>query len=393
MKSYLACAVTMGMGLASIANQGALAGDLTQFKDALIGGEATFDFRYRYEHVDEDNAKDEAHASTLKSRFTYTTKLYQNFQAQVQFDSINVIGSENHYDKQNGMSDHSVVLDPEGSEVNQVWLAYSGIKDTVIKHGRQRINLDNQRFIGGVGWRQNEQTFGASEIVNNSLNDTTIRYAFVKQINGINESNIDTDTHLLNILYQGLPFGNVSIYHYAIEIANDTSGIRIVGNPEFDNLTLHYEFEYARQSEHHTFQTDVDADYWHLVAGATVSGITVKLAQETLGSDDGMASFQTPLATMHKFNGWADKFLVTPANGLQDRYLVVGGRAFGFGLSSAYHDFQADEGSAEYGSELNIAISKAVSKNIKVLLKYADYDADDFSTDTQKLWLQAQLHF
>ena len=29
---------------------------------------------------------------------------------------------------------------------------------------------------------------------------------------------------------------------------------------------------------------------------------------------------QTPLATLHAFNGWADMFLTTPANGLQDLY-------------------------------------------------------------------------
>ena len=41
---------------------------------------------------------------------------------------------------------------------------------------------------------------------------------------------------------------------------------------------------------------------------------------EVLGADDGAAltSFQTPLATLHKFQGWADKFLTTPPNGIRE---------------------------------------------------------------------------
>ncbi len=55
-----------------------------------------------------------------------------------------------------------------------------------------------------------------------------------------------------------------------------------------------------------------------------VKGIgTLGVGYELLGSDDGVAAFQTPLATLHKFNGFADQFLVTPAGGLQDIYFYA----------------------------------------------------------------------
>ena len=54
-----------------------------------------------------------------------------------------------------------------------------------------------------------------------------------------------------------------------------------------------------------------------------------KLGYEVLeGSGTAGESFQTPLATLHKFNGWADQFLLTPGTGLQDTYLQGTAKAF-----------------------------------------------------------------
>jgi hypothetical protein len=77
---------------------------------------------------------------------------------------------------------HAVVADPESNEINQAYLSYSGIDNTVVKWGRQRLILDNARFVGNVGWRQNEQTFDAFTIVNKSLPDTTITAGYVTNV-------------------------------------------------------------------------------------------------------------------------------------------------------------------------------------------------------------------
>ena len=45
------------------------------------------------------------------------------------------------------------------------------------------------------------------------------------------------------------------------------------------------------------------------------SGFALTAGYEELGSDGGVAAFQTPLATLHAFNGWADLFLTTPGDG------------------------------------------------------------------------------
>jgi len=114
-----------------------------------------------------------------------------------------------------------------------------------------------------------------------------------------------------------------------------------------------------------------------------------------LGADKGVAltSFQTPLATLFKFQGWADKFLTTPANGVRDLYGSVGygvkqiGPAKGVTLQAVYHRFESDRLKQHQGNELDLLASAKFGKTL-VSVRYADYDADKLATDAHKLWLQ-----
>ena len=121
--------------------------------------------------------------------------------------------------------------------------------------------------------------------------------------------------------------------------------------------------------------------------------LILKAGWERLGAGRGRA-FQTPLATLHAFNGWADKFLVTPVNGLRDTYvsaqrgIELGGRKGKWEV--AYHDFRADHGGSGYGRELDASLGVTLRPGFDVLAKLADYDSDGFARDTRKLWLQAE---
>ena len=93
------------------------------------------------------------------------------------------------------------------------------------------------------------------------------------------------------------------------------------------------------------------------------------------------------MATKHAFQGWADAFLLTPADGVQDVYLGGTLPLFGGTLQARYHDFRAERGSQQYGEEINVAYSHAIPlvKGLVATVKYAGYDADDYSVDTEKL--------
>ncbi|MGB1092569.1 MAG: hypothetical protein ACPGYX_10615, partial [Oceanobacter sp.] len=117
---------------------------------------------------------------------------------------------------------------------------------------------------------------------------------------------------------------------------------------------------------------------------------------ETLGSDDGAYSFQTPLATKHAFNGWADMFLATPASGLQDTYVKAVTKVAGVKLLGMYHDYSSDEGGIDFGSEINLLAAYKIDKNFTVGAKMAKYSAGDDDSgkvDTDKLWVWASAKF
>ncbi len=348
--------------------------------EAFQNGSTSVSFRLRFEDVDVGGVSNDA--LTLKSRLTYKTDTLNGFSALFEVDDTTVLGDE----------DYTGIADSEYTDVNQAYLAYSAA-DTTVKFGRQRILLDNQRFVGGVGFRQNEQTYDALTLTNKSLPDTTLFYGYISEVNNIFAVDAKHETHLLNAKYTGLPFGSVTGYYYQIEPDSaadsiDTFGVRFTGSQPAGDAKLLYTAEYATQDQNNGSKPD----YYVLEGGVSVSGVTAKLGYEVLESDNGVG-FNTPLATKHKFQGWADKFLGTPGTGIEDLYLTVGTKVAGVKLLAVYHDFEAETTSADLGSEFGFVVAKKFGKNYGLSLKYADYSAGDTGVDTDKLWLTATAKF
>ncbi len=367
------------------------------FADAMSSGKATVDFRLRYENVDQAGKSDKASAATLRSRLSYKTGDFQGFSLFMQGEHVKAL-VENYNSKTNGKDNYPVVADPETSEVNQSYIAYN-VTGTTVKLGRQEVILDNARFVGNVGWRQNAQSFDALTVVNTSLADTTIIYGYVNNVNTITGGDTDTKTHLVNASYSGLPIGKVTGYGYFLDLidkpntSNSTLGMRFTGDTEVaEGTELLYTAEFASQSAYKDGASTIDADYFLGEFGVNTSGITAKLAYEVLGGN-GTYAFGTPLATKHAMNGWADMFLKTPENGLVDLSFSVSGKVNGVKLMAVYRNFSADNGSDKYGSEIDLVAVKKFSKNYKLLAKYASYSADTYKVDTDKLWLMGQATF
>ncbi|MBH1962560.1 MAG: alginate export family protein [Rhodocyclales bacterium] len=388
----------------------AFAGD--SFMDALTGGKPSLDVRYRYESVDQNNALKNADASTLRLRFGYETGEYKGFGVMLEGEHLSAIGDDDYNSTTNKKTTYSIVADPEFTEVNQAYLSFSGLPNTKLKYGRQRILLDNQRFIGNVGWRQNEQTFDAFTVVNKSLPATTITAGYIYNVNRVfshhskvpvatfaNVGKAKMSSPILNISYKGFSAGEIVGYGYFLDYENfatnstQTIGLRFKGEkPVFTGYKALYTAEYAQQSDYKSNPASYDVDYY-LFEGGLAKGVhSVKLGYEFL-EGNGVKSFQTPLATLHAFNGWADVFLATPANGLKDTYLGVGSAVYGVKLDAVYHDYRADRTSARYGTEWNLQATKPIAKKYLVGIKYADYNAKGFAVDTEKVWLWAEAKF
>lgn len=379
--------------------QSALAAD--SVSEAFSSGKASGDFRLRYESVEQNNAAKDAGALTLRSRLAYTTSGYQGFSAKLEFEDSRIVLGEGGYTvKPTGykVGQYSVIGDPETTELDQAFLQYKSDK-VKAKVGRQVITMDGHRFIGHVGWRQDRQTFDGLTVAFSPAKDLKLTYGFIDQRNRIfaEAADVDSADHLFNASYK-TGFGKLGAYAYLLEnedgVSNalDTYGVSIKGATKLDGTKVLYAAELASQTSE-VGATEKDAVYLMLEAGAVINDITAKLGYESLGSDNGVYGFSTPLATGHKFNGWSDQFLGTPPQGLVDIYLSVSGKAGGGKWAAIYHDFSADEPSAtvdDLGTELNLLYKRKFGKHYNGGIKYAAYSAGDAAAakvDTDKLWL------
>jgi len=360
-------------------------------EEALTGGKANVNMRLRYEAVDDSTNKD-AQAATLRTRLGYRSGDYKDIFIFGEFEDVRTVLGLNHYAPEK--SGYALIADPSVTQVNQAFLGYQGLYQTTAKLGRQRLILDNARFVGNVGWRQNEQTFDAVSLTNHLLPQTTVTYAFLNKVNGILEKfDADVTDHLLNIAYSGFKAAKITAYGYLLKddhskANNNTYGLRLSGASHLDQkITLLYTAEFSSQKTDH-----FDALYTFLEGGLQCGGVKFKLGYERLGSDNSDYGFQTPLATKHAFNGWADEFLKTPTKGLQDAMVSVGGKVIGAKLLAVYHDFSADQGSEDWGTEVDLLAARKFAKRYLLGIKYAGYRADNWKTDTDKFWLWGQMH-
>jgi hypothetical protein len=406
-KSYIA--IVSGLLAVGMAT-GAQAQDSLseQLSKAVSEGSVKLDMRYRFENVDDDALDKDANASTLRTRITVATGMVGAFSALAEVDNVSEIGSDNYNSTANGNTDRPVVADPKGTDINQVWLRY-GNDDASGTYGRQRILHGSQRFVGGVGWRQNEQTYDGFRLFYKGNSGLTLDYAYVYNVNrifgpddsAVQPADLHGENHFARADYRFAENHTLSGFIYALDIDEDASYAagKTVGNSsdtygiEYDGKfgPLQAKAAYARQSDAGDSGLDYDADYYMVEGGLNVAGVNAKVGYEVLGSDNNVG-FKTPYATLHKFQGWADKFLATPADGIEDLYLGATGAIGPVKLGAFYHDFSAEDSSEDFGTEWDLVGTWPINKQFSTQLKYANFSSDsDRYSDTEKVWITLQL--
>ena len=365
--------------------------------------------RYRLETVEQDGIAESAFASTLRVRAGVRTAQWHGLSAVLEGEAIVRLGPQDYNDTVNGRTAFPVVPDPSDVLLNQAYVRWQPVKQVEATGGRQAINLDNQRWVGSVDWRQNDQTLDAVRVAVSPTSNTRLEYIHSWRVNRIfgpdSPQGIwrDTDIHLLRGSATLVPLGTLSAYGYWLDLpsapalSSRTWGLRLTGQQSvWKGVTLHYAAEFAQQRDHGANPARFSHDYLLIEPGIGVGPVTVRIGYERL-SGDGVTALQTPLATGHAFNGWADRFLTTPANGLRDFYTDVQWR-LGPLLTKApatlrlqAHDFNATRNGTDYGREYGAWLIVPVSKQISTTAKLSHYDADAFATDTTKFWLSVDF--
>lgn len=375
---------------------------------AADSAKVIFDSRVRYESVDQDGL-DRATALTVRSRLGWRSARKSNLQFLVEGEAVGAL-VDDYNDTIHGPARYPVVGDPETVELNRLQVSWMGLPDTEVILGRQRLILDNARFVGNVGFRQNEQTFDAVTVRTRVFKPVEATYAYIDRVHRVfgDDSPVGewrSDSHLLN-LSTPTPLGKLTGYGYWLDFDNApaqssaTFGARLAGSRPLSTTTAaHWTLELARQTDHGNRPTRFDADYGLVSGGMSRGPLSATLAYEFLGSDNGQA-FQTPLATLHAFQGWADVFLTTPAGGLSDLSLSVAwtvrhppvGRAAV--LATSWRELQDDGRDILYGREFDTSARLTLDAHWAAEIKVARFDgARPAFADRTKIWASVEHSF
>ena len=407
----------------------AVAGAATpSLAEALAAGKPNLDLRLRYERIDTNPpygpgiTRDDADALTTRLRLGYTTAQWHAFDAQAEFSGTWALDDDHYQSTDNLKGVYPIIPDPSGESLSQAWVRYSGLPETTITLGRQRLAYDNQRFIGNVAWRQREQTFDAMSLstrwLGRWLPRTTLNYSYLGRVQsfrafrmdpanaGVSCSadfacadTLDLDGHALNLAWAAAPALTLVGYGYWLDFDFDsaarrdtrTLGLRAAGAVPAGAYRLSYTAEYADQRGIADAPSGLEADYWLIEFGAERGRLSATLGHEVLGGDGGYA-FQTPLATLHAFQGWADLFVNTPAQGVRDDYASLSLNVERARLTAVWHRYEADSVVLRYGEEWNLLATRPLGKQLNAGLKYGLYDGNAESPDaprrsrTEKFW-------
>jgi Alginate export len=385
----------------------------------IVGGTVKLDLRARYEHADADGLAP-SNAQTLRTRLGYGTQPWEGLSAYVEMENISAADHDSFFDAlPPNLDDRTPIADPSDTELNQAYAMIDrpDFGRTKVIGGRQRIVLDDHRFIGNVGWRQNEQTYDSAWAQSGFWTDgLTAGYGYIWDVNRIfgdqgppATRDYESNSHLARAAYDVAPWFQPVAFVYLLDLrqapaeSSNTYGLRATGTaPLGENWSLAYQASYAFQTDGGTSGGNNPVDYRaHYALGDLSIGFrpigSVGGGFELLGSDHGDARFATPLATLHKFNGWADVFLNNGGvNGLQDAYAYVS-PALPWKLNAQviYHQFWSDEHGHDMGSEIDAVLSRKFGAYVTVLAKAAWYeDGGVFSPrDTTRYWLETTVAF
>lgn len=371
----------------------------------------SLDLRARYQNT-EQSGRPDGDALTLRFQLAGEIDLPQDTILLAEIEG-NVALIDNFNDGTRSETGLPFIPDPDGLELNRLAIVTEAIDDVRITAGRQRIALDDWRFIGAFPFRQNDQTFDAVRIETTALGPGTLDIGYIgrvlRPLGDDNPGGCFTGDSLFANYNFATPVGRLTAYHYRLDIetgpqgpdrhvfSNRVTGGRLFGRRHWDDFGLVWDFAYARQVDHGDNPLDFETDY-HLAEVTVESGASgVTLRAETLGGSENQG-FQTPLGSLHRFQGLADQFLRTPDAGVKDISLLARHDFERVGVFDSvrvfarHHWFRADRSDADYGTEWNASVSGQFD-NVVLSLEYADYDADSFSVDTRSLFLTTQLRF
>ncbi|MEL6970735.1 MAG: alginate export family protein [Bacteroidota bacterium] len=362
-------------------------------------GEFVFNSKLRFWHADAENLKF-SNAYTFGTNFGYLTKSYKGFQVYIEGESVVALTPDLFFDGINGNVDRTNVTDVETLELNKMRVSYNDtINQTALqlKVGRQAAIVEDERFIGNVSARQDDQTFDAAMFkLQNDQKGLSFEYAYMYKINRLLAEVGDwrSDSHAFRLAFYKNKLARVGLFAHLFDfkddapaISNQTFGITVDRSvvPR-DKTALTYKAAFAYQQQYGDNPTDYDALLLNAEIGLAVPKAGIfSLGYEVATSDDGIASFQFPLSTGQRLHRISDVFINPPADGLQNPYFTAECRNIVWGIGGwlGYHTYFTDTEGTFLGQEIDVVLYRQIIPgSLRAELTYGSFFADvDTYTD------------
>jgi hypothetical protein len=302
-------------------------------------------------------------------------------------------------------SPYPLLPDPRYTGMNRVYIEYQGVQDTRIRAGRQRVRLDNQRWISDNDFRQIPQLFDGVETVYTGFANTELYGAYFGRVRTTSGTTNELNLTLLHAAWNPLPGQSLSAYGYFHDQAQNgaftgfadnsyrVTGVRWTGSaaPWFGwtAIDVPFEAEFAAQRAHAGGDSRIDANYWRVGGGVAWHETVARIDHEVKESNDGHYGVQMPLTDFYAFNGWTLHFFNTPRQGLRDSWVTLRQGWRDFTLYSEYHRFRSDYGSLDFGHELDAGLTYAWNENAALRFQHARYDPGASTADPRirKTWI------
>ena len=398
-------------------------GCMGAFAQASDEHEWEFSARTRAAHLRVDDQSGKAASVLLRGQIT--SEWTRALSTVLELDHVETFWQNHHSDgvNQNG---EPLIPDVPGTELNQLFVNYE-FERVQVRVGRQRIELDDQRFVGSNGYWQNDQTFDALSTEWQLFSASRLNYTYIANANRIFgddagahlahedvgyyssdgerpaalQGDHEQHTHLLHL--QANEWDNSRLIGYAYFIDNED--FPAVSNRTFGGKykfmvtagAFKYHGEIAAATQERTELSGSPRPPYGLLDLSMIHGPWRLVARhEILGADQG-AGFVTPLASAHNFQGSADVFAATPEGGLEDTSLHINWRSSPWELDLRYHLFREYSGSEPYGHEFDLDIEFKPASQHSILLRFADFHASTAYSSTlpdrQKVYLDYSYNF
>lgn len=377
-----------------LAAVGARADGLDPLTSALSETQPLVDLRLRWETLTQAGFARDAQTLLLRSRLGFRTGALFDTTLLAEASLLSPL-VDDYNSGLNGRTEYPSISDPENYELHRLQLQNTSLPDTDLLLGRQRVALDDQRFVGASNWRMNENTLDSARIINSSIPGLTMDLiGFDRFHRRTSEASsklgpLTGDSYLANLRYD-TPWGRLTAFDYLLSFnetptqSSQTAGARLVGERTVGAVDFAYTASWAAQEDYANNPVRYREDYTYVQLKGTVHGYSLSLGTERLGGN-GTIGLSTPMASFHSWDGWAGVFTTTPVNGLLNKYLALGystkaaGPLPAFLTAVTYYDFHSARLDLHYGSEVDLQL-QASWQRLSALLELADYASADAPT-------------